>query len=215
MESTATIALYDQQVLKDGDTFLVSNRYGDIDEGSHGLFHHDTRLLSVYRLRLDETWPALLSAAVTEDNVFFVAHLTNRKLQPLGGQSAQKGLVHLCRSRFLCHERMFERISCRNYGSTTISVPLRIELDADFRDMFEVRGNVRPARGETLVPEPRAAGLVFRYIGLDQLMRSSVVEFSRAPHVRNDGTLDFLLKLEPGGLDELFVEIGETEFGAP
>ena len=215
MESTATIALYDQQVLKDGDTFLVSNRYGDIDEGSHGLFHHDTRLLSVYRLRLGDTWPALLSAAVTEDNVFFVAHLTNRKLPPLGGQSAQKGLVHICRSRFLCHERLFERISCWNYGSTIISVPLRIELGADFRDMFEVRGNVRPARGEMLAPEQRAAGVVFRYIGLDQLLRSSVVEFSRAPQVCNNGTLDFPLELEPGGLDELFVEIGETGHGSP
>lgn len=215
MESTATIALYDQQVLKDGDTFLVSNRYGDIDEGSHGLFHHDTRLLSIYRLRLGETWPALLSAAVTEDNVFFVAHLTNRKLPPLGGQSAQKGLVHICRSRFLCHERMFERISCRNYGATTIAVPLRIELDADFRDMFEVRGNVRAARGETLPSEQLAAGMVFRYMGLDTVMRTSVVEFSRPPDSREDGAMEFPLRLEPGCIDELFIEIGEGAAGMP
>lgn len=215
MESTATVALHDTQVLKDGDSFLVSNRYGDIDEGSHGLFHHDTRLLSIYRLRLGETWPALLSAAVTQDNVFFVAHLTNQKLPPLGGQSAQKGLVHICRSRFLCHERMFERISCRNYGATTITVPLRIDLGADFRDMFEVRGNVRPARGETLALERLATGMVFRYIGLDKVMRASVVAFSRAADVADGGTLEFLLRLEPGGLDDLFVEVGEADAGSP
>ena len=215
MESTAAIALYDTQVLKDGDTFLVSNRYGDIDDGSHGLFHHDTRLLSAFRLRLDETWPALLSAAVTSDNVFFVAHLTNRKLPPLGGQSAQKGLMHICRARFLCHERLYERISCRNYGSTTIAVPLRIELAADFRDMFEVRGNVRPARGEMLAPEFGAAGMVFRYMGLDEVMRKSVVAFSREAARSGNGIYEFPMKLGPGDVDELFMEIGEDDAPEP
>lgn len=215
MESTATIALQDNQVLKDGDSFLVSNRYGDIDEGSHGLFHHDTRLLSIYRLRLDGTWPALLSAAVTSDNVFFVAHLTNRKLPPLGGHATPKGLVHICRSRFLCNERMYERISCRNYGNTTVAVPLGIELAADFRDMFEVRGNVRPARGELTGPEYRERRLVFRYLGLDGVSRSSVIAFSRTPRRGADGTMEFPVELVPGGSDELFVEIGEVETSCP
>ena len=85
MDPAATAALYASHVLKDGDSFLVANGYGDIEEGSTGLFRDDTRLLSIYRLRLGDTVPALLSAAVTEDNVFFLAHLTNRQLPPLGG----------------------------------------------------------------------------------------------------------------------------------
>jgi len=67
MDPAATAALYASHVLKDGDSFLVANGYGDIEEGSTGLFRDDTRLLSMFRLRLAETQPALLSAAVTDD----------------------------------------------------------------------------------------------------------------------------------------------------
>ena len=204
-----------RHVLKDGDTFLVADGHGDIDDAASGLFRDDTRLLSVYRLRLGATKPALLSAAVTDDNVFFVGHLTNRKLPPLGGQAAPKGLVHISRSRFLCHERLYERICCRNFGHRTIALPVRFELAADFRDMFEVRGCVRVARGELLAPEPRNAGVVFRYRGLDDVLRTSVVAFSRAPVQRNEDALEFSLTLPPGEQDELYVEIGSTEQAAP
>ena len=181
MDPAATAALYSTHVLKDGDSFLVANGYGDIEEGSTGLFRDDTRLLSVYRLRLGETQPALLSAAVTEDNVFFLAHMTNRQLPPLGGTEAPHGLVHIQRTRVLHQERMFERIALMNYGTTPLAVPVRIELGADFRDMFEVRGMVRPARGE-LLPQadgPTTEAVEFRYRGLDDVMRTSLVAFSR------------------------------------
>jgi hypothetical protein len=36
MDPAATAALYRPYVLKDGDSFLVANGYGDIDEGSTG-----------------------------------------------------------------------------------------------------------------------------------------------------------------------------------
>ncbi|MCI4566829.1 amylo-alpha-1,6-glucosidase [Lysobacter sp. CFH 32150] len=212
MDPAATAALYASHVLKDGDTFLVANGYGDVDGGSNGLFRDDTRLLSVYRLRLGETQPALLSAAVTEDNVFFVAHLTNRQLPPLGGPAAPQGLLHLCRSRFIHQERLFERIACMNYGDRAIVSPLRIELAADFRDMFEVRGSVRAARGELLTEETLATGVMFRYRGLDHVTRASAITFSRAPTRIDGNTVEFLLELPPGGSDELYVEAG-TEAG--
>jgi hypothetical protein len=58
MDPAASAALYSTHVLKDGDSFLVANGYGDIDEGSTGFFQDDTRLLSVLRLRLGDTQPA-------------------------------------------------------------------------------------------------------------------------------------------------------------
>src|SRR4029434_9802180 len=75
-----TAASFLTHVLKDGDSFLVANAYGDIEGEADGLFHDDTRWLSVFRLRLAGSTPDLLSSAVTRDNVFFVAHLTNRPL---------------------------------------------------------------------------------------------------------------------------------------
>ena len=39
--------------LKDGDTFVVADAFGDILGDGDGLFHDDTRLLSRFRLLLD------------------------------------------------------------------------------------------------------------------------------------------------------------------
>src|SRR3546814_6484275 len=116
---------------------------------------------------------------VTRDNVFFVAHLSNRALPPLGDIAPAEGLVHVERRRLLCGERVFEWVRIRNYGSDELVLPLRFELGADFRDMFEVRGNVRPARGEQLPTRTGAHDVEFGYRGLDDVVRRSVVAFSR------------------------------------
>ena len=216
MDPAATAALYASHVLKDGDSFLVANGYGDIDEGSTGLFRDDTRLLSVYRMRLGATQPALLSAAVTEDNVFFLAHMTNRPLPELGGAAAPHGLLHVMRSRFLHDERMYEHIAIRNYGAQPISTSLRIELAADFRDMFEVRGQVRPVRGQLLEMEMTGPqGVVFRYRGLDELVRTSVVAFSREATGADGNTFEFSMRLAPGAEEEVYVEVGTEPDALP
>src|SRR3546814_16591905 len=89
---------------------------------------------------------------VTRDNVFFVAHLTNRALPPLGDIAPAEGLVHVERRRLLCGERVFEWVRIRNYGRQELVLPLRFALGAAFRAMFEVRGHVRQARVAQLPP---------------------------------------------------------------
>ena len=124
LQPAATAASFATHVLKDGDSFVVANAYGDIEGGSDGLFHEDTRLLSTYSLRIAGLQPEPLSASVTRDNVFFVAHLTNRPLPVLGAPDAVSGLIHIVRTRFLCDDRLYERICCRNYGNRGVVAPL-------------------------------------------------------------------------------------------
>ncbi|HSR64371.1 MAG TPA: glycogen debranching N-terminal domain-containing protein, partial [Xanthomonadaceae bacterium] len=180
-EPAATAASFTTHVLKDGDSFLVANAYGDVEGRSDGLFHDDTRLLSQFRLRIAGAPPELLSSAVTRDNVFFVSHLTNRPLPELGAAPAPSGLVHIVRTRFLCVDRLFEHTCCRNYGQHPVRAPLRFDFGADFSDMFEVRGCVRVERGELLVPRVRHGGVQFAYRGLDGRLRTSAIAFSREP----------------------------------
>jgi glycogen debranching enzyme len=208
LQPAATAASFTTHVLKDGDSFIVANAFGDIDGGSDGLFHDDTRLLSTYTLRVAGLQPEPLSAAVTRDNVFFIAHLTNRPLPVLGAPEAVSGLVHIVRTRFLNDNRLYERIRCHNYGTRDVIVPLRIALAADFRDMFEVRGAIRSQRGELSPAETTATGVVFRYCGLDGRMRASAVSFSREATKHTGAGLEFDLRLAPGTNDELFVEVG-------
>ncbi len=118
---------------------------------------------------------------VSRDNVFFVAHLTNRTLPPLGGDETPHGLVHVKRTRFLCADRMFERVALTNYGRDEVRLRLVFDVDADFRDMFEVRGSHRPARGRSLQARQRDDGLTFGYVGLDGKACHSAIAFSREP----------------------------------
>ena len=194
--------------LKDGDTFIVADAYGDIFGDSDGMFHNDTRILSQLRLTLAGAAPSLLSAAISRDNVFFVSHLTNRPLPPLGGRSIPEGVIHLERTRFLRHERLHEHIELVNYGNRDALVPLGLHFDADFRDMFEVRGRTRSSRGMLLPPEVAPARVTFRYQGLDRILRTTVISFSIAPDLLEAQRADFTVQLPPGACREIFLCIG-------
>jgi glycogen debranching enzyme len=211
----ATAASFTTHVLKDGDSFLVANAYGDIEGDSDGLFHDDTRLLSVSRLRIACARPEMLSAAVNRDNVFFVAHLTNRPLPLLGGDPVASGLLHVTRTRFLSGNRLYERLRFHNYGLQPVRTPLRFDYAADFRDMFEVRGCVRPMRGQLQPVEVGGASLSFGYRGLDGRLRQSVVAFSLPPSAIDAQGAAFALELAPGTEQELFIEVGLAAQEAP
>ena len=211
----ATAASFTTHVLKDGDSFLVANAYGDIEGASDGLFHDDTRLLSVARMRIAGARPEMLSAAVTRDNVFFVAHLTNQPLPPLGAAALPSGLLHVVRTRFLSGNRLYERLRFHNFGLHPVRVPLRFEYAADFRDMFEVRGVERSARGQMQPTRLGGNGLVFGYMGLDGRLRESAVAFSRVPAAIDADGADFELALAPSTAGEMFIEVGLTPQEAP
>jgi hypothetical protein len=59
------------RVLKQGDTFLLFDRFGDINThagGEQGLYRDDTRFVSFMELRLGPERPLLLSSEVASDN---------------------------------------------------------------------------------------------------------------------------------------------------
>ena len=77
--------------LKDRDLFLVADALGDVLGLGDGLFHDDTRILSRFTLSLADERPALLSAALGQDNVYFTSHSTNQRLPFPGGPVAPPG----------------------------------------------------------------------------------------------------------------------------
>jgi glycogen debranching enzyme len=194
--------------LKEGDTFLVMHASGDVHGEGDGLFHNDTRILSSLRLWLGGKAPSLLGASVAQDNVFFTANLTNRPLPPLGGNSTPEGVIHLERKRFLWDARLYERISFHNFADFPATIPLTLTFEADFRDMFEVRGVSRQSRGNIVTPEASADSVVLQYQGLDNLIRRCSLTFSEPPAQLGPNRADFLLTLDEGGRREIYVEIG-------
>jgi glycogen debranching enzyme len=201
-------------VLKEGDTYFVMDAHGDVDGGVDGLFHHDTRMLSTFVLRLNGARPSLLSSGVSQDNVFFTANLTNRPLPVLGSTSMPQGVIHLERKRFLWGARLFERLRLVNYSDQPAEAPLALQFGADFRDMFEVRGQQRARRGEFDAPVVGAQAVELRYEGLDTVLRRACIGFSQVPQHLDAGTANFSVPLAAHGEWTLYVEVG-TEPARP
>jgi len=197
-----------QYTLKHEDCFIISDGRGDIGGVGDGLFICDTRILSRFRLTVGDRTVPLLSASLSNDNVFFTAHLSNSGGLRDGG--VPHGVIHVERRRFLWHNRLYERISLTNYWHAPVTVPVRFEFAADFRDMFEVRGAPRPRRGTSDAPAVDADGVSQLYRGLDGVARRSAISFCPPPAQLEDDSADFSVQLPPHENETIFVEVGET-----
>lgn len=217
--------------LKDDDLFLVTDTLGNIGgslrddlTASMGLFCHDTRFLSRLELQIEGRSPVLLHS--TADKGFALSVLcTNPRLDDSArleapqeeseteAQSEQEQPVFaplkaesISISReIVLNGALFEEIHVRNYNTHSVRFQLSLSLDADFVDLFEVRGYGRERRGKLLrmLPksEPTAEAideLTLAYKGLDgSLMQSRIQFVDRQPDDLEGYTAIWHLELEP------------------
>ncbi|WP_421730967.1 glycogen debranching N-terminal domain-containing protein [Brevundimonas sp.] len=207
-EASETGSLDTLQALKDGDTFLVADPWGDIKDGADGLFDHDTRLLSRLVLTVGAARPSRLGSSVSRDNVFFTANSTNRPLPPMGGRSAPAGVIHIERRRFVWNRRMYERVRLANHGIEDVLVPVAFDFGADFADIFQVRGTRREKRGTIHPPTHDGRCITFHYTGLDDVERVSRLAFSEPPARLTASRAEFMFSLPSAKSIDLFVECG-------
>jgi glycogen debranching enzyme len=187
------------RVLKHGDSFAVFDARGDIvsrEASEEGLYHDGTRFLSRYELMLYGQQPLLLSSTVSGDNLVFEADLTNPDLRRDGIVTINRGEINICRSRMLWNACFVERIQVTNYRLDHLEVPLSLYFDADFADVFEVRGTRRARRGERLPDQP-GEEYVMRYRGLDDRERRAKVLWSRRPDRGGQNRVMWMLPLAP------------------
>jgi glycogen debranching enzyme len=192
------------RVLKNGELFAVFDRFGDIRaeaEGAQGLYLGDTRHLSVLFLLVDGRQPVLMSSTVLEDNAVMTADLATHSDREVGGRATEPG--HILRSKLLQADACHERIHVENHGRLDRDLVLEICLDADYADIFEVRGATRSRRGERAPVETTASAIVFSYLGLDQCRRRTEVRFSPPPDEIDGGVARYRLRLGPKAIWEL------------
>ncbi|MBS0419428.1 MAG: amylo-alpha-1,6-glucosidase [Proteobacteria bacterium] len=197
--------------LKDSDTFLLADALGDVRDADDGMFTNDTRVLSRYELRIAGDSPSLLGAAICQDNSVFTAHLTNRPLPALNERSVPQGVIHLERTRCLSGGRLYERLQLTNFSEAAAVVPLELRFQADFRDIFEVKGHSRPARGTDLPARQQEHAVQLAYRGLDGVLRVTCIEFSPAPRALDTHSAQFEVELGRGEVAHLYVKIGVAD----
>jgi glycogen debranching enzyme len=186
--------------VKDDDLFLVTDTLGNIsgcslNDGnpSMGLLCCDTRFLSRLELQIDGHSPVLLSS--TAEKGFSLSILcTNPRIE-----DRLKADTVGIRRELVLNGALFEELEVSNYSTSSISFELSISFDADFADLFEVRGYDRQKRGRLLrlvepTPEEgtstgegisgqsvpavqKEQSLSLAYEGLDGLLMESRIQF--------------------------------------
>src|SRR5690606_28860867 len=89
-----------------------------------------------------------------------------------------------------------------------ILLPLTFEFDADFADIFQVRGTVRSQHGEIHPPVIDGRRVTFSYTGLDGVGRTSCLAFSDPPARLGPTRREFRVRLPRGRSLGLFIECG-------
>jgi glycogen debranching enzyme len=128
----------DQVSILDGNTFVVSDRSGDIDatpEDTTGLFSFDTRYLSKWILTIGGERLGPLSV---DDLQYFE---TRFFLAPGTGSVYVNATLSIIRRRAVGNG-FHEELMLLNHADDPVDLVVRIDADADFADLFEVKDNV-------------------------------------------------------------------------
>lgn len=190
--------------IKDNDLFLVTDTLGNISSSfrsdvnaSMGLFCSDTRFLSRLELQIDGHSPVLLNS--TANKGFSLSVLcTNPKI----ANHLPPDTLGI-RRELLLNGALFSQIEICNYSTNEVSFQLSLSFDADFVDLFEVRGFNREKRGRILRAikddkpiEEETGELVLAYQGLDGAIMESRIQFNdRQPDLFKGNTAVWELTL--------------------
>lgn len=208
----ATSALADSRprVLKYGDTCGVFDWHGDILSAGylqHGLYHRETRHLSRLVLRFENRPLELLSSTVKNKNSFFAMDLTNLDFSAEGKVELPRGSIHFFRSKFIWQGICYERLRIMNFTSSKVSLCLCYEFDADFVDIFEVRGTKRERRGRQCDPKVEPASVLFTYYGLDDVVRETRLNFYPQPSRISANSAHFDMDVQPRAEAFLYLDV--------
>jgi glycogen debranching enzyme len=200
VKATSSLADDRTRVLKYGETFAVFNRFGDIESVGtmqFGLFYREARHLSRLSFYLGGRKPLLLNSSIREDNSLLSVDATNLSVQLPDARHVPQGSIHIFRSTFLSDASCHVQFRLHNYGMETQPVDLLFVFDADFADIFQVRGTPRSHSGRRLEDRFDEQSLRLGYVGLDGVTRETRVSFSVRPEKTGPREAHFVHELAP------------------
>lgn len=188
----------DYRVIKENDLFLLTDDKGNIPENHSyglGLYTKDTRFLSKLDIRINGEEPILLSSDANENYMAKIL-LTNPHMEKDGDLLLWRESVEIERTRFIFNEVLYETMKLKNYYPKEVEFDFSLLADADFADMFIVRGfqtgNVGSRKGQTAGEQ----SLTFHYEGADNLARRTNLSWDKKEeHINEAGEVFFRFKL--------------------
>jgi len=186
------------RVLKDGETFAVFDEHGDLTQrglGEQGIYHLGTRHLSGLVVALFGQRPLLLGSSVRAHNDLLAIDLTNGDVPEERGGPVARELLHVHRSIVLWDGVCHQVFRFANFAPAELTVPVTLIFEADYADIFEVRGTRRHRRGRLLPPAAERGRVTLGYVGLDGVERHTQIDFDPAPDWLSGPEARFVLRV--------------------
>jgi glycogen debranching enzyme len=194
----------EQLVCARGSLFLVTERHGDVaPSGARelGLFYNDTRYLSHLELRIADVQLVHLSAQTSHD-AFNQIDLMVSGLDHAEFLDDAENYLHV-RRRQLLEGGLVEEVTLTNFLNYPVSLTLAIGFDADFADIFEVRGALRQKRGQYREPRVTPNEVIHAYDGVDGVRYATELAFSPTPAEISARHAVFRFEIHAGGSQKL------------
>src|SRR3954462_10539481 len=131
--------------LMDGKTFLSTTVSGDITPAGApdvGFFHDDTRFLSSLELKVGGHRTVVLSSSA-EKTFASKIELTTGSLAQINSFDLPENTIHVRRQQLLASDVLYDSITFFNFNQSEAELLVEIALEADFVDVFQVRGCAR------------------------------------------------------------------------
>ena len=199
--------------LKSGDAFIIADERGDFPASKRetGFFWHGTRYLRTFNLLLTGQPPTTLSYTIADEGNACHVDMINPTLSPGQRGEVLAGTVYIHRLLTINDHRLTQTISLTSYYHDPVRLELSLKLEADFVDMFEVRGYVRYERGEQTSPVFDQSSALFSYRGLDNVQRETRLEFSPPADSCGDKTVSWHVELSEGRPAQVQVIVTASE----
>lgn len=189
--------------LKSGELFFASKSQSDgSEESAAGLYFRDTRFLRTFDVTLNDHPLEVLSVKNPGLDTATV-YLTNPAVSDALGERVPGHQLSIIAS-FRLDDQLSVTIDMHSFYSRPFIGVLKIELDADFRDLFDVRGFRRVHRGTRSPIENDHLPLFFGYRGVDGVPASTTVDIENRDGVQvnlldtGGAGVELSLNLQPG-----------------
>lgn len=192
-----------------GKTFFTANPRGNLMPASSphvGLFCDDTRYLSQLDLTVNGHPPVPLSYS-TEGAYAARIELTVKGTLKVDGLDIPVNAIYAHREQVLERDVLYDVIHIESFHQEEVKLSIEIAYDADFMDIFQVRGIVRGRSGRYYAPLIERDRIEFVYRGLDHRVRTTSIYFAPAPGKIEGKKAHWEIDLEPFGKTQVTTSI--------
>lgn len=192
-----------------GKTFFTANHQGNLmpPGAPHvGLFWDDTRYLSQLELQINGHPPVVLSSS-TEGAYAARIELTVKGSVEGKGLDLPVNTIYVHREQLLESDLLYDVIYLENFYNERAKLLVEIKYDADFMDIFQVRGILRGKSGDYYMPVTTRDQMIFVYEGLDRRARTTTICFAPGPTKLENKTARWEIELEPLGKTQIATTI--------